>query len=374
MSLHSLYELTGDFVIYRNLEPYDTRVPGLQQAWSAMGLPDNTVVRKRDPLYPQAATWLLQQIHAIHAPHTRPCELLLIGDTEGNDGAAFWRLKTHTGWAGTAFIGSEKPHEAASAVWKDEIFVTNRWQGIARWLCELEERNLAIDERTIAIVDIDKTALGARGRNHRPIDAARLSALTATVTQALGPDADLEEFARIYHELNQSTYHDLTGDNQDYLAYICIMVGAGLIPLNELKARHDEGRLNAFVDFISSVEAQAEKLSRPLMTVHRAVYESYRAGDPTPFKDFRRNEFRATVAAMGHLPDDVSETLRAQEEICLTREVWDACRWLQERGVLIAALSDKPDEACAPDPAESDPTLRPIHRTPTHLLGQALSI
>ena len=68
MTLHTLSELTGDFVVYRNLEPYDARVPGVSQAWKEMGLTEPRVVRKRDPDYPQAAQWILQRFHEINAP------------------------------------------------------------------------------------------------------------------------------------------------------------------------------------------------------------------------------------------------------------------------------------------------------------------
>ena len=93
---------------------------------------------------------------------------------------------------------------------------------------------LSLDKNTIVIVDIDKTALGARGRNHSPIDVARVQAISQTVQQALGDDADINAFTEIYLELNQQKYHDLTGDNQDYLAYISILVGAGVVPLTDI--------------------------------------------------------------------------------------------------------------------------------------------
>jgi hypothetical protein len=35
----SLHDLFGDLVILRNLAPFDRRLPGLADAWQAMGLP-----------------------------------------------------------------------------------------------------------------------------------------------------------------------------------------------------------------------------------------------------------------------------------------------------------------------------------------------
>lgn len=69
MPLCTLSELTGDFVVYRNLEPYDARVPGVSAAWREMGLAGPQVVRKSDPLYPQAARWIDQLSYRRALPH-----------------------------------------------------------------------------------------------------------------------------------------------------------------------------------------------------------------------------------------------------------------------------------------------------------------
>ncbi|NOX60611.1 MAG: hypothetical protein GXP42_01480 [Chloroflexi bacterium] len=372
--MNTLSQLTADFVIYRNLQPYDPRVPGLQEAWREMGLPGPQLVRKREPAYALVATWFLRRFHALHASAADASELLFIGDTLGNDGGAFIRLSQTSGWKGAAFIGKDALDESPHAFWQGDIYVANRWQSLADWLAQLPARGLALDERTVVVVDIDKTALGARGRNHRPIDQSRLLALKKTVLAALGPDADLDAFERVYRELNTSTYHDLTGDNQDYLAYISVMVGAGVISLSELRREHEAGRLNAFEPFLMQIHARRKALPIPLAEFHQAVHQAHLAHDPTPFKDFRRNEYLAAVALMGNLPDEADAARRAQEEICLTREVWDACQWLLSRGAVITALSDKPDEACAPSPELAAQGYRPIHHTPTHLLGEALPI
>lgn len=374
MNLYSLSSLTDDFVVYRNLEPFDPRVPGVGAAWREMGLAGPAVVRKRDPGYPQAAAWILRRFHELQAPGVAPRELLLIGDTLGNDGAAYQRLAHATGWAGSAFIGSEQLQHPPEAYWTEDIFVANRWQGLADWLGQLQGRGLSMGEETIVIVDIDKTALGARGRNHRPIDTSRLVAMGETVRQALGPEVDLDSFAAIYHELNQTAYHDLTGDNQDYLAYISIMAGAGIISMEELRQAHAAGDLNAFAAFMALMQDRRQDMPPALAALHQEVTDAYHIGDPTPFKGFRRNEYRATVAAMGNLPDDAPDSERMEREICLTREVWDACKWLQARGALITSFSDKPDEACAPAPELVAEGYEPIHRTGTHLLGQPLEL
>lgn len=374
MPLHTLSEITGDFVVYRNLQPFDRRVPGFQQAWREMGLSGPRLVRKQDPEYAQVAVWFLKRFHALHAPGVTPTEVLLIGDTLGSDGGAFRMVASTTGWPGSAFIGTEDLARPATVTWDGELCVANRWESLGDWLRALLTRGLALDRHTIVIVDIDKTALGGRGRNDAPVDATRLIGMTETVRAALGSGADFEAFTAIYNELNRPAYKDLTADNQDYLAYICIMAGAGALPLAEIQTGHAQDTMNDFAAFITAIESRRTLLPPALNDLHLTVYTAFQAGDPTPFKDFRREEYRAAVNRMGNLPDDASIAERYENEICLTREVWDACVWLAHRGALITSFSDKPDEACAPTPDLSALGLLPVHHTPTHIAGHALAV
>ncbi len=373
MPLHTLSQLTGDFVVYRNLEPYEARVPGLSAAWREMGLPGPAILRKRDPAYPHAAAWILRRFHQLAAPGAPLTELLLIGDTLGSDGGAFRALAGATGWQGSAFIGAEDLAQPPQSEWQGDLYLANRWQALADWLGLLRGRGLGLDERTLVVVDIDKTALGARGRNDRPIDRTRLDGMRQTVLDALGPAANWDAFAAIYNELNRPAYKDLTADNQDYLAYICMMTGAGVIQFDDLLMAYRAGETAGFDAFIARIQTLAAALSPSLAAVHQAVYTAHRAGDPTPFKNFRRQEYLAAARLMGCLPDDAPLRERLQQEICLTQEVWDACRWLAGRGAVITSLSDKPDEACGPTPDLAARGYLPIHLTPTHLAGAPLS-
>ena len=372
--LHTLSELTGDFVVYRNLQPFDARVPGLSMAWQDMGLGEPRLIRKQDPAYATVAVWFLRRFHALQAADTTPTEVLLIGDTLGNDGGAFRMVAGATGWAGSAFIGTEDLSKAPGMTWDGDVCIANRWACLADWLTVLRERGLALDKGTIVIVDIDKTALGARGRNDGPIDATRLDGMTETVRAALGPMANFAVFTDIYNELNRPLFKDLTADNQDYLAYVCMMAGAGIMPLAAIRQAHGVGAMNDFATFITAIEEQKQALPPSLAILHETVFSAFTAGDPTPFKDFRRQEYRAAVSRMGNLPDDAPPAQRYDIEICLTREVWDACRWLQDRGAVITSFSDKPDEACAPPADLAAQGLLPIHRTPTHLVGNVLAL
>jgi hypothetical protein len=190
----------------------------------------------------------------------------------------------------------------------------------------------------------------------------------------LGEDFDRNAFEREYAELNRSPYHFLTEDNQDYLAYICLVLNTGLIQYNEVLEEVKKKSLENFDQFLRWVDSRM--MSKPnigegFRQVHEAVIASVRIGDPTPFKRFRREEFISTVAHMGNLSDSASVTDLLKQEITLTQEVCELAEWLRERNCLQLCLSDKPDEASRPN-VHSSPQLAPVHKTETHRVGKSI--
>ena len=102
---------------------------------------------------------------------------------------------------------------------------------------------------------------------------------------------------------------------------------------------------------------------------HEEIYARIRQGDPTPFKTFRAQEYRATVAHMGQLDEHVSMETRLIQEIVITQEVREhALDWLF-RGALLFGLSDKPDEASLPSATLASQGYKPIHQVETHIVG-----
>jgi len=81
------------------------------------------------------------------------------------------------------------------------------------------------------------------------------------------------------------------------------------------------GNLKTFDQFISQVEEQARHLPLALAPIHNEIFTYVRAGDPTPFKAFRRNEYKATLSRMGCLGDETPIERLLAEEIVLTEEV-----------------------------------------------------
>jgi hypothetical protein len=194
-----------------------------------------------------------------------------------------------------------------------------------------------------------------------------------TVAHLLGPQFDEAAFRSAYDELNMQTYHTFTSDNQDYLAYICLILGAGLFDLEGLVRSIESGTMESFVQFLEEVQLRRSELQTTgLLPVHDDVWHNVQAGDPTPFKAFRRNEYLTTIARFGTTPHTtVAELLR--QRICITQEVRVASLELRERGTLIFGVSDKPDEASVPTQEQSQAGMEPLHRLETVAVGEGLS-
>ncbi|MDY7077823.1 MAG: hypothetical protein SXV54_12955, partial [Chloroflexota bacterium] len=218
-------------------------------------------------------------------------------------------------------------------------------------------------------VDLDKTALGARGRNDQVINRARVEAVRRTVGDLLGDDFDLGGFQTAYDRFNQTEFHPFTADNQDYLAYVCLILGSGLYALEPLVDEVRAGRLTTFEQFIAGVDDRAIELSTDLRRIHGSVYDLVQQGDPTPFKAFRYNEYQTTVERMGCLDDDAPVPELLEQEIVITQEVREVALAWRERGALLFGLSDKPDEASIPADDLAAQGYRAIHQVETHAVG-----
>lgn len=365
----SLFDVLGDLVVFRDLDPVDRRLPRFADAWPKMGLPGPARPRKLEPEYAQALVWLLRRARTLDAPGVEIRELVLVGDNRLSDGSAFQSVRAAGGWQGWAFIGSDRAGEASISE-EDGVFAANRWSALATFVARLLAVGARLDHQTAVIVDIDKTALGARGRNDGAIDGARATAIEATAADALGSAFDRTGFRRAYATLNVPGYHPFTADNQDNLAYTCLMLGARITSLEELQAAIADGRLAHFRQFIDQVERGRAWLPSPaLQALHDEIYRRVLAGDPTPFKAFRRREYLETVTRMGYLPDETPLPQLLAEEICLTQEVMDVIAWLRRRDCLLMALSDKPDEATMPTPEIAAQGYKPLHCIKAHVVG-----
>jgi hypothetical protein len=372
-NLTTLHEFMGDFVVYRNLNPADVRLPRFAEIQAALGLQNTGLPRKAEAAYGQVVAALLKQARALDEPRTEIQRVLYVGDTHMNDGTAFRNICAAGDWSGWAFIGRDAPDQPSQTQIEGRVYLANRWSLLARFLQFVEDQGFALDPATAIVIDLDKTVLGARGRNDRVIDQARMEGVEHTVAHLLGPQFDEAAFRSAYDELNMQAYHTFTSDNQDYLAYICLILGAGLFDLEGLVRSIESGTMESFVQFLEEVQLRRSELQTTgLLPVHDDVWHNVQAGDPTPFKAFRRNEYLTTIARFGTTPHTtVAELLR--QRICITQEVRVASLELRERGTLIFGVSDKPDEASVPTQEQSQAGMEPLHRLETVAVGEGLS-
>jgi hypothetical protein len=369
--LASLHEFLGDFVVYRNLIPADERLPSVAQFQECLNLAGNSLPRKAEPAYGWVIAGMLRRARALDLPRTEIRRLVYIGDTQMNDGTAFRNLCTAGEWPGWAFIGRDAVAQPPQVTVEGPLYVANRWSALPDFLRFLGNKDFALDEGTAVVIDVDKTAIGARGRNDQVIDEARVEGVQRTVADLLGPSFDKAAFRAAYDELNKPAYHAFTADNQDYLAYICLMLGTGLFDLDAVIHDVETESMQRFTDFIAKVHnRRAELADTGLAPVHDDVWRCVQAGDPTPFKAFRFNEYLTTVARLGDLPGATVQQVLHQR-IAITQEVREAALALRERGALIFGVSDKPDEASIPNPEQATAGLKSLHRIETLAVGQA---
>jgi hypothetical protein len=369
--LTSLHETLGDFVVYRNLVPADPRLPSISDLRSQLGQQSKSLPRKAEPEYGRVLAEMLRRARELDTGGGHVERIVYVGDTRLNDGTAFLNLCAAGQWPGWAFIAADDLSDPPEVKVESPLYLANRWSALPGFIHFLEREGFALDEGTAVVVDMDKTAIGARGRNDKVIDEARVEGVQRTVADLLGPRFDEAAFRTAYDELNQPPYHAFTADNQDYLAYICLVLGAGLWQLAELIEQVNGGSLRSFQDFIAAVHDRRSELGPTgLTSIHDGVWERVQAGDPTPFKAFRYNEYLTTVARFGDLPGASPEEVLSQR-IVITQEVREASAALRERGCLLFGVSDKPDEASVPSPKQSKEGKKPLHRLETLAVGEA---
>lgn len=370
----TVHEFIGDTLIYRNLAPQETSLPTLAQVRRSLGLPDGPIPRKHEPEYAHIIAHLLKSARRLQRPATPLKRLVYVGDTRLLDGTAFENICKAEDWPGMAFIGSEKHEPAAveslSTPSGRTLFLSNRWAALGKFDRACTSQGMHIDEETAILIDIDKTALGARGRNDKVIDGARNVAVQQTVSGLLGELFDYAAFQEAYQCFNQTEFHPFTSDNQDYVAYLCLILGSGFAGLEQIVSAVRKGKLTSFEQFINQVESHKSVLPAQLGEMHAQIYAGVRQGDPTPFKTFRRREYIITHTLMEYKEIAIPIETLLESHIVLTQEVrMMALEWKQ-RGALLFGLSDKPDEAATPTPALAAKGWLPLHRVLTCAVGE----
>lgn len=363
----TLADFLGDRVVYRNLNPADPTLPRLADVRPEVGLDNRRIPRKTEPLYAAVVYRYLQAAQAQRG--CPPLErLFFVGDTLMNDGTAAKNLGQFL--PARCFIGRDKLAEETKIKTDGYLMQANRWSALTDFVTWNQAEGFTFDERTVLIFDLDKTTHGARGRNDGAIDQARINAVRGTVEEVLGDTFDEAAFrSSVYDRLNLPDYHAFTVDNQDYKAYISLMVAGQVYPAERFWSDLEAGRLTGFHQFLTICDAHQAEMSASLLAAHREVAANVSKGDPTPFKSFRFREYYATVDLTNYLPDDTPQAELLAREIVMTGEVVHLAEQLTAQGVLIFGLSDKPDEATLPPP-EAAHGAPPLHRVVMKVVGR----
>jgi len=365
-------EFLGDFIVYRNLVPVDSRLPSLSEISEPLGLLPGMIPRKTTFEYARVITYLVEQARKLDNPGSHINRIVFIGDTRLNDGTAFRNI-CHSGkWPGIAFIASEQKEPLDYKIDEQEagtLFLANRWEALAEFNQFCQRREFRIDENSAVLIDLDKTTLGARGRNDRVIDQVRLEAAAQTVGSLLGEENDPERFQTAYLRLNQTEFHAFTQDNQDYLVYICLMIGISLFDLESLVVDVKSGKVATFDEFLINIGQRKDELPVKLQSIHDDLTSRVQQGDPTPFKEFRYMEYKTTTARMGQMDASTPVDELLAQEITITQEVRDAALAWRDQGALLFGISDKPDEASIPNAKQESEGCKPIHQVETDAVG-----
>ncbi len=354
----ALAALLGDNVAYRSLRPCDQRI-GFA--------PPAQLPRKLDAAYGALVVELLGATQAVTRPGVAIRRTLVIGDNLATDGTMFRHVRALLG-SGEAVIVDETGAPPTLAPGAGGLARADGWAALEQWAAYLSAQNFVIDQHTAVILDVDKTLLGPRGRNAQVIDGARRHAMRATLTAVVGAAFDDATFERALVRFNTPAFHPFTGDNQDYVALLCLIVSGGIYDVDALAAAISGG-------IADPGQLLADALDRPVLPTAlqrtlAAIQEGWASGDPTPFKAFRQAEYRATVAAM-NVASTWPTAARLDAELCITGEVWALAQRWQRQGALVMALSDKPDEAALPAATLAAEGFRPLHHIATHLVSAA---
>ena len=364
-----LQDVFEGFVVYRNLVPVDHRLPAIDALRAKLGLGCGVLPRKAEPMYARVVGEILHAARDILGIQRTIRHLLYIGDTLHNDVAAFSHLCQAMGWKGRAFIADEhcsKPIEIRQLGERELLVSSTDWGDIEAFERESTDAGLGCDASTVVVVDIDKTILGARGRNDHMIDRARQqAAYEIACSVADGTSLSETDFMQICGRINHPDFHALTDDNQDAIAYASLLVACGFYQADMLAVSVAQGRIRGMEGLVRDVDEQETSLPHRLGELHHSIRKRVEEGNPTPFTAFREAEYRCTAQLMGCLPDDAPRDAILNAEIAITEEVWTAVHEWKNRGCIIFGLSDKPDEACFP----LDTNEKPIHGMRTHILG-----
>ncbi len=329
-NLNTIFE---NYIVFRELNPLREELPSFSELKKQLKL--DFLPRKKDPEYAKVLSFLFKKIGDFE-------KVIYFGDTYLNDGSVIKNLTELNEYKVFGVITEEGEQDYIK--FKGNMILNTKWRNLLPILEILEKRDFLLDEKTIVVIDIDKTFIGARGRNNKAIDKARTDAITSIIKDALG-EIEEDRFDYIYSRLNRRSLHSFTGDNQDIVAIMSILFYGDYYALGRFIREFYAGNWREPLEFFNTITIPPNDKAYKLL---EEVKENLLKKNPTAFPTFREKEFNCTLKRMDFLPDvsDVRKLLN--EEILITKEVYDVGLIAKKKGAIVFGLSDKPELSSIP--------------------------
>ena len=323
--LNTIFE---DYIVFRELNPLKKGLPSFSELKKQLKL--DFLPRKKDIEYAKVLTSLFKKIGDFE-------KVIYFGDTYLNDGSVIKNLTELDEYKVFGVITEEREQDYIK--FKGNVILNTKWRNLLPILEILERRGFLLDEKTIVVIDIDKTFIGARGRNNKAIDKARMDAIKSIIEDTLG-EIEEDRFDYIYSRLNRRNLHPFTGDNQDIVAIMSIIFYGDYYALGRFIREFYAGKWREPLEFFNAITISPNEKTYKLL---EEVKENLSKRNPTAFPTFREREFSCTIKRIDFLPDESDVGKLLKEEILITREVYEVGLIAKKKGALVFGLSDKPE-------------------------------
>ncbi|MBC7195273.1 MAG: hypothetical protein H5U37_06430, partial [Caldisericia bacterium] len=150
-----------DLIVFRELNVIKKDFPNFEKIKEILSI--NELPRKKDKNYALVLSFIIDKIGDFN-------KVIYIGDTFLNDKSVIENLTNLNKYEVYGIITEGKGEFKR----EKNIILNNSWENLVNLIKEL---NLNFDNNTFIITDIDKTLIGARGRNDLSIDKARFDAI-----------------------------------------------------------------------------------------------------------------------------------------------------------------------------------------------------
>ncbi len=321
-------------IVFRELEPVNKNLPGFSALKGKLGL--RVLPRKKDKAYVK----VLSEMFRAKGNFTK---ILYIGDTLMSDLSVINNFAESGMFKTMGIITREG--EADGFEENENYIFSGSWANLPDVLVHIENKVFNVDKNTVVIIDIDKTAIGARGRNEKAIDRARMDAIFMLAKKAFN-DVSMERFLSVYNVINKREFFFITEDNQDFVSILSILVYGGALNLADFHNAQN----------VLGLLAMAE-MENPVLEYIETVIKNVKVQNPTAFPQFRKAEFEKTIERMDFLPEKTPVETLLSEEIMITGEVYDTAIYLRSKGAFVFGVSDKPALSSIPQEGSILPSI-----------------